>query len=80
MLFRSCKEECVTEEWLDGIIADINAMPVAPDKEEGYTVVNVHPWTITMESLDYVVSKLGGHIELVYADELIEMIKANLRK
>ena len=50
------------------------------DKEEGYTVVNVHPWTITMESLDYVVSKLGGHIELVYADELIEMIKANLRK
>ena len=76
----SCKEECVTKEWLDGIIADINAMPVAPDKEEGYTVVNVHPWTITMESLDYVVSKLGGHIELVYADELIEMIKANLRK
>ena len=76
----SCKEECVTREWLDGIIADINAMPVAPDKEEGYTVVNVHPWTITMESLDYVVSKLGGHIELVYADELIEMIKANLRK
>lgn len=58
---------------------DINAMPVAPDKEEGYTVPNVHPWTISMESLDYVVGKLAPHIELVYADELINLIKENVK-
>lgn len=76
----SCKEECVTKEWLDGIVDDINAMLVCPESQEGYTVVNVHPWTITMESLDYVVSRLGGHIELVYADEIIELIKSNLKR
>ena len=75
----SCKEECMTREWLDGIVNDINAMPVAPDREDGYTVLNVHPWTISMESLDYAVSKLAPHIELVYADELINLIKENVK-
>ncbi len=76
----SCREECVTHEWLDGIVRDINAMPVAPDREEGYSVINVHPWTMSMESLDYVVSRLSDHVELVYADELLRLIKENVKR
>ena len=53
-------------------------MPVAPDREEGYTVLNVHPWTVSMESLDYVVKGFSDNVELVYADELIELIKTNI--
>ena len=69
-----------TKEFLDAFIDKINARQVAPDSEEGYTVINVHPWTIDMGALDYVVAGLGEHIELVYADELIELVKRNLGK
>ena len=68
----------VTREWLDEFIDKLNALPVAPDSEDGYTVLNVHPWTITIDDLDYVVSKLDSKFELVYADELIELVKNNL--
>lgn len=68
----------VTKEWLDEFIEKVNAFPVSPDSEDGYTVINVHPWTITIEDLDYVVSKLDKKFELVYADELIELVKKNL--
>lgn len=78
MWHQSGKPECVTREWIDDLAASINAMPVSPHSECGYTVLNVHPWTICMDNLDYLVSKLGNHIELVYADELIELVKNNL--
>ncbi len=68
----------VTREWLDEFIEKINALPVAPDSADGYTVINVHPWTITIDDLDYVVSRLDKKFELVYADELIELVKKNL--
>lgn len=68
----------VDEKWLDTFIEAVNSMPVAPDREEGYTVLNVHPWTVSMESLDYVVKGFSDNVELVYADELIELIKTNI--
>ncbi|MDE7406124.1 MAG: hypothetical protein K2M89_04565 [Clostridiales bacterium] len=72
--------QCVTREWLDGIAKEVNSQPIAPQSESGYSVVNVHPWTIDVDDLDYFVSKLGDNIELVYADELIELVKKNVRK
>ena len=72
--------ERVTRKWLDEIAEQVNAQPIAPQSESGYSVVNVHPWTIDIDDLDYFVSKLGDNIELVYADELIELIKNNVRK
>ncbi len=74
------EREYVTKEWLDGIVDCVNAMPVSPGTEEGYTVLNVHPWTMSVQDIDYVVSKFGKHIEVVYADELIRMVKDNLGK
>lgn len=70
---------CVTREWLDGIADELNCEPTAPHCECGYSVVNVHPWTIDIDDLDYFVSKLDDNIELVYADELIKLIKSNVR-
>ena len=46
--------------------------------QDGYTVLNVHPWSISISDLDYVISHLNDDIELVYADELIELIKENM--
>lgn len=71
---------CVTREWLDELAAAVNACSVDPTSDSGYSVVNVHPWTVGIDSLDYFVSRLDEHIELVYADELINLIKTNVRE
>lgn len=69
----------VTNSWLDDMAMQVNAMPVAPSSENGYTVVNVHPWTMNQQSVDYFVSRLDQNkVELVYADELIELMKRNI--
>lgn len=70
----------VSTEWLDGIVDAINGMTADVYSEKGYSVVNVHPWTISMESLDYVAAKLKQHIQLVYADELVDLITKNVKR
>lgn len=70
---------CVTDKWLEDLANEVNSMPVCPSKEEGYSVVNVHPWTMNQRSIDYFVSKLDlNKVELVYADELLNLIKNNV--
>lgn len=68
----------VTKPWIEDFAKIINALPVSPDTDDGYTVINVHPWTISVENIDYLVSILSPHIELVYADELIELYTKNV--
>ncbi|MGN1067103.1 MAG: hypothetical protein ACI4QH_04780 [Candidatus Fimimonas sp.] len=75
----SGKMQNVTTQWLDEFADAINGMPVCPFDESGYTVLNVHPWTINMDSLDYVVSKLSSNVELVYADELVQLVRNNVQ-
>lgn len=71
----------VNKEWLENMAEQVNAMPVAPESEDGYTVVNVHPWTMSQADVDYFVSKLDGDkVELVYADELIKLVKNNVKR
>lgn len=69
-----------TKEFLDTYIEAINNSRVSPNTEDGYTVLNVHPWSISIENLDYVIRNLKDHIELVYADELIELVRKNILK
>lgn len=79
--YPTCNMADVTTDWLDDIAAKVNAMPVCPDEECGYTVVNVHPWTMNQQSVDYFVSRLDkSKVELVYADELVELMKRNVRR
>ncbi len=68
----------VTKEWLDGYAEMINNMPVSPDTIDGYTVLNVHPWTVTIDDLDYLVSRLDSHIEIVYVKDLIRAVRARV--
>lgn len=57
--------EQVTTNFLDEFEETVNAMPVASDREEGYTVINVHPWSIQVKDIDYVVSKLGEESAII---------------
>jgi len=68
----------VTFEWLDQYADAINQMPISPSTSEGYSVLNIHPWTTNMENLDYLVSKLDKHIKIVFAEDFIKLIKQNV--
>lgn len=72
--------KAVTKEWLDESREGFDARPADIYSEKGYTVVNVHPWTVNMEALDYFVSRLDKHIKIVTAGELVSLVKEYVRK
>ncbi len=80
MWHESGRQGVCDKKWIEDFAARVNAVKADPSSWEGYSVINVHPWTMNMENVDYFVSLLGDHIELVYADELIELIQRNVKR
>lgn len=70
--------ENVTDEWLRGYAERINRMPVCPDSIDGYTVLNVHPWTVNIGQLDRLVSMLSDRVEILNARDFLEGVKHNV--
>ncbi len=68
----------VTAEWLDEQAAEVNSYPADIYSINGYSVINVHPWSVSVESLAYFVSQLDDDVVLVTVDELMEMISNNI--
>lgn len=71
-------DEKISKEWIENFAAQINALPCDIHSTEGYSYINIHPWSTTIEDLNYFVSLLDGHIEIVYADELVDMVSKNV--
>ncbi len=65
----------VTPAWLAEQAEIVNSYPADINSENGYSVINVHPWTVSVESLSYFVSLLDDHIVLVTVDEIMEMVQ-----
>jgi hypothetical protein len=74
----SNRPENVNRDWLNGYIDRLNRMPVSPNSIDGYTVLNIHPWTVSIEDLDYVMSKLDDHIETLYVKDFLEALSNNI--
>ena len=68
----------VTNEWLAEQAAIINAKPADIKTINGYTVINVHPWTVGPDDLAYFVSQLDDRVEIVSADKLLAAIEQNI--
>lgn len=68
----------VTSEWLEKQAATVNSYPADIHSINGYSVINVHPWSISVQSLAYFVSKLNDNVVLVTLDELMTMIENNI--
>ena len=68
----------ITNEWLQEQADIINGYPADIDSIDGYSVINIHPWTISVENLQYFVSLLDDDIELVTLDELLTTAEANI--
>ncbi len=68
----------VTKEWLDEQAAIVNSYPADMNSINGYSVINIHPWTVSIENLAYFVSRLDDDVVLVNLDELMAMIEENI--
>lgn len=68
----------VTNEWLAEQAAIINAKPADTKTINGYTVINVHPWTVGPDDLAYFISQLDDGVEVVAADELLAAVEQNI--
>ena len=65
----------ITREWLDEYVKVINSYPISPNTIDGYSVLNIHPWTVTVDDIDYLVSKLDEHVEIVYVKDMLDAIE-----
>ncbi len=68
----------VTREWLRSQAETVNSYPADINSINGYSVINIHPWSISVESLSYFVSCLDEDVVLVTVEELMEMITKNV--
>lgn len=68
----------ITNEWLDEQAATVNGYPADISSINGYSVINIHPWTVSIKNLSYFVSQLDEDIVLVTLDELMAMIEKNV--
>jgi hypothetical protein len=74
----SGNESEVTNEWLAEQAAIINAKPADIKTINGYTVINVHPWTVGPDDLAYFVSQLDDGVEVIPVDELLAAVDQNI--
>ncbi len=74
----SNNEQEVTEEWLKEQAEIVNSYPADTDSISGYTVINVHPWTVGADDLAYFVSQLDNGVQVISASELILAITENV--
>ncbi len=68
----------VDNEWLAEQAKIINAKPADISTINGYTVINVHPWTVGPDDLAYFISQLDDGVEVVGIDELLAAVEQNI--
>ncbi|MCI1245465.1 MAG: hypothetical protein LKG11_05935 [Bacilli bacterium] len=66
------------QSWIDEIADKINKLPIAPKEEEGYSIINVHPWSTSNDDIDYLVNKLSAKNQILPLEDFINLIKKNL--
>ena len=68
----------VTQEWLREQAEIVNGYPADIGSINGYTVINVHPWTVGPDDLAYFISQLDAGVEVISADDMIAALTANI--
>lgn len=72
------EEEKISREWIEDFAQTINSLPCDIHSEAGYSYINIHPWSTSIEDLNLLVSLLDDHVEIVYAEELLDLIAENV--
>lgn len=68
----------VNEQWLREQAEIVNSYQADINSINGYSVINVHPWTVGPDDLAYFVSQLDDGVVVLPADELIAAITENV--
>lgn len=68
----------VTDEWLREQAETVNSFAADINSISGYSVINVHPWTVSVDNLKYFVDCLDEDVVLITAQELIAMVEQNV--
>lgn len=72
------EDEKISPEWIQDFAQQINSLPCDIHSEAGYSYINIHPWSTSIEDLNLLVSLLDDHVEIVYAEELLSLIAENV--
>lgn len=67
-----------SNEFIEEKAATVNSYEANINSISGYSLINVHPWSVSIENLQYFVSLLDDDVVLVTADEFIKMIDENV--
>lgn len=65
---------------ISSLASFINSLPVSPFKEEGYSVINVHPWSTSCLDLDELVNLLNENVQILGIEQLLALMRENIRK
>jgi len=72
-------DDSMTDEWVAEFAAELNALPADNNSQNGYSYVNIHPWSASWEHLNLLVSLLDENVELVTAEELVQLVTDNVK-
>lgn len=73
-------ERVSDRSWIDEIANKINQLPIAPDSEEGYSIINIHPWSTTNDDIDYLVNHLNNNVQILPLDDLLSQVTAKIKR
>jgi hypothetical protein len=65
---------------LEKIAESINSAPRNPYSADGYSAVVVHAWSYDMGDVEKFIKMLKPDVELINAQQMMEMISKNLKK
>jgi hypothetical protein len=69
----------VTPEWIAEFAATINAFPRDPSRADGFSVINIHPWSIRYHHVQDLVALLDDHVVLLSAEEFVALAAENVQ-
>lgn len=76
--YPSGNAEDVTADWLKEQAEIINSKSADINSINGYTVINVHPWTVGPDDLRIFINSLGENIEVIGVNELLAAVRDNI--
>ncbi len=68
----------VTNEWLKEQADIVNSYPADINSINGFSVINVHPWTVGPDDLAYFVSCLDEDVVIITADQMIDALTRSI--
>ena len=72
-------EDTINEQYIRDFAETVNELPIDITSEDGYTYINIHPWSTSIEDVNQLVSLFDEHIEVVYTEELAQLVRKNVK-